>query len=218
MYSEDDYLMLSGIQHFVFCRRQWALIHIENQWAENYRTIDGNIMHEKAHDDKFTEKRKNVIVTRGMPVYSKKLGVSGICDIVELIRDDDNGININGRRHRYKIVPVEYKRGEEKQGEEDILQLVTQAMCLEEMLLCKIDYGYIFYGKTKRRVKVDITLELREKVIKMFSEMHNYYKRKYTPKVRRTKSCNACSLKDICIPSLYKKKSVKDYIKEHLKD
>lgn len=86
-YREDEFLMLSGIQHFSFCRRQWALIHIEQQWKENYFTIDGNIMHENAHDGTFQEKRGNVLITRGMPVFSRTLGVSGVCDVVEFQKE-----------------------------------------------------------------------------------------------------------------------------------
>ncbi|NLN82048.1 MAG: Dna2/Cas4 domain-containing protein, partial [Clostridiales bacterium] len=78
-YKQEDFLMLSGIQHFAFCRRQWALIHIENQWAENLRTVEGKILHERAHDKKFTEKRGDVIIARGMPVFSSTLGINGVC-------------------------------------------------------------------------------------------------------------------------------------------
>ena len=88
-YSEDEYLMLSGIQHFVFCHRQWALIHIEQQWEENYRTVDGSIMHKCAHDNTFHEKRGDLIIARGMAVSSPYLGISGECDIVEFRRNDD---------------------------------------------------------------------------------------------------------------------------------
>ena len=114
-YNEDDYLMLSGIQHFEFCRRQWALIHIEKQWEENYLTVSGELMHEKAHDKDFVETRRNVITTRGMPIYSRNMGVRGDCDVVEFIRDNENGIEIFGREGKYKVVPVEYKRGELKE-------------------------------------------------------------------------------------------------------
>lgn len=217
MYAEEDYLMLSGIQHFKFCRRQWALIHIENQWDENYRTVDGEIMHERAHDNNLTEKRRDRIVTRAMPVFSRKIGISGVCDVVEFICDE-NGISIFGRDGKYRVIPVEYKRGNIKKGNEDVLQLTAQALCLEEMLLCNIDIGYIYYGEMKRRMEVEITEELKEEVKSAFLEMHEYYKRKYTPKVKRRKSCNACSLKNICLPELDKKESVKTYIDRFLVD
>ena len=144
-YNEEDYLMLSGIQHFEFCRRQWALIHFEQLWDENLRTVEGDIMHKRAHNEALTESRNGVITTRGMAVFSRKLGISGICDVVEFIRDDVNGYDIYKREGKYQIVPVEYKRGEPKEGLEDILQVVLQAMCLEEMLCCKVDKGYLYY-------------------------------------------------------------------------
>ena len=127
MYSEDEYLMLSGIQHFVFCRRQWALIHIEQQWEENYRTVDGNIMHERVHDAEFHEKRGDLVITRAMAVSSSRLGISGECDAVELRKADD-GIELFGMDGKYSITPIEYKRGEPKEDDCDVVQLMAQAL------------------------------------------------------------------------------------------
>lgn len=217
-YAEEDYLLLSGIQHFQFCRRQWALIHIEQQWEENLRTVEGELFHAKAHDDNFVEKRKNIIITRGMRVFSHTLGINGVCDIVEFIRNDKDGISIFGRKGKYIVEPVEYKRGEPKIDQSDVLQVVAQAMCLEEMMACHIKKGYIFYGATRRRETVNITDELRDKVKKDFKEMHQYFEKKYTPKVKWTKSCNACSMKNICLPILGKNKSVQEYIKNKLEE
>ena len=112
------------------------------------------------------------------------------------------------------MVPVEYKRGKPKTDDSDILQVAAQALCLEEMLCCVIPYGYIYYGETRRRTKVEFTDEVREKVISSFREMHKYYDQRYTPKVKTGKKCNACSLKDICLPVLNKKKTVSGYINE----
>ncbi len=210
-YCEDEYLMISGLQHFVFCRRQWALIHIEQQWAENYRTADGNAMHKNVHDENLNEKRKNRIITRAMAVSSAELGLSGECDVVEFT-SCKGGIRIFGREGEYKVTPIEYKRGAPKENESDIMQLCAQAMCLEEMLCCEIDNGYIYYGESKRRMQVTFDEGLRERVKAAAEEMHSYYKRRYTPRVKRTKACNACSLKNICLPVLMKNKSVKEYI------
>ena len=210
-YKEDEYLMLSGIQHFKFCRRQWALIHIEQQWSENVHTVIGELMHKKVHDPSVKEKRKETLLVRALPVSSKELGVSGECDLVEFHKCED-GITLSGHRGLYSVFPVEYKKGKPKITDEDKLQLTAQAMCLEEMLCCDISYGYIFYGETRHRMKVEFTDEVREKVRKIFAEMHKYYEQRYTPKVKTSKKCNACSLKDICIPVLNKKNSVSGYI------
>lgn len=216
-YNEDEYLSLSGIQHFMFCRRQWALIHIEQQWEENLRTVEGHLMHKNAHDSLMTETRGDIIITRGMPVFSKELGVYGVCDVVEFHRCDD-GVNLFGREGRYLPCPIEYKKGRPKESDMDSLQLAAQVVCLEEMLCCTIRSAYLFYGETRRRVEVPMIDELRNKVSSAFFEMHQYYERRYTPKVRPTKQCKACSLKDICLPVLCKNRKVDAFIDHMLKE
>lgn len=214
MYGEDEYLLLSGIQHFVFCRRQWALIHIEQQWSENFRTVDGRIMHERVHNPDFREKRGELIVTRAMEISSSRLGISGECDAVE-IRQNKNGVKVFGLDGLYTITPVEYKRGEPKDDDSDILQLTAQALCLEDMMSCEILHGFLYYGELRRRVKVEFDDELRRKTEAVINEMHEIYKRKYTPKVKRRKACNACSLKEICLPVICGKSAL-EYVKEML--
>lgn len=216
-YAEDDYLMISGIQHFKFCRRQWALIHIEQQWEENVHTVVGELMHKKVHDPLLTEKRKDVIITRSLPVSSREMGVSGACDVVEFHKCED-GVRLHGHRGCYSIYPVEYKKGKPKVTEEDRLQLAAQAMCLEEMFSTQIPEGAVFYGETRRRETVEFTKELRCEVKEIFREMHQYYTRKYTPKVKYSKACSACSLKEICLPRLGKTAAVHTYIKQMLKE
>ena len=221
VYKEEEYLMLSGIQHFAFCRRQWALIHIENQWEENLRTVEGRIMHEKAHDGPTLESRKNVLISREMRICSAELGITGICGVVEFRKcpaNTEGAVSLFGHDGYYQVIPVEYKKGEPKVNDADRLQLVAQAMCLEEMLCTEIKTGYLYYGTTKRREEVEITLELREKVREMCAQMHELFERQYTPKVKRTKSCNACSLKNICLPKLMKNISVHDYIVKNVEE
>ena len=209
--------MLSGIQHFAFCRRQWALIHIEQQWEENFHTVDGELMHQRAHDGFSHEKRKQTIISRGMPIFSREMGISGVCDIVEFT-EAENGVQIHKFGGKYAVLPVEYKRGSPKEHDADILQLVAQAMCLEEMLGCQIGKGALFYGKTKRRQEIEITEPYRENVRAMFAEMHQYYDKGYTPKMKKTKACGLCSLKDICLPELEKTVSVGRYIEKYIKE
>ena len=196
IYSEEDFLQLSGLQHFRFCRRQWALIHIENQWAENYRTTDGAILHENAHDGAFTESRGDLLITRDMRVFSRTLGVSGACDVLEF-RRGEIGISLKEREGLWQPYPVEYKRGKPKAGTEDALQLCGQAMCLEEMLCCEIPQGALYYGEPHA----------------LLAEMHDLYRRGRTPKVKPTKGCNACSLKELCLPKLMRGKSAATYLR-----
>lgn len=215
--NEENYLMISSIQHFIFCRRQWALIHLEQQWSENFFTIDGNIFHEKAHDGLNFEKRNETIISRGMPVISRELGLTGICDIVEF-KEDKEGIKIVGRDKLYKVYPVEYKRGKAKESNADRYQLVAQALCLEEMLCCTIEKGYLFYGETRRRVLVEIDQQARDEVRSIVGKMQELYVRGHTPKVKKTKQCISCSLKNICMPELEKQISAKKYLENMLKD
>ncbi|MDR1753756.1 MAG: CRISPR-associated protein Cas4 [Eubacterium sp.] len=217
MYDEDDYLLLSGIQHFAFCRRQWALIHIEELWVENRLTAEGRVIHEKAHDPFFTEKRGDVIVSREIAVHSGELGVSGQCDIVEFHKNDDIGVNLRGHHGKWYPIIVEYKHGKSKYNDCDRMQLTLQAMCLEEMLGCKkMEKSCLYYGETKRREYVNISDDLREKAKTMLSEMRDYYKRRYTPKVKASKSCMKCSFYEQCLPKSVNGKSASEYIKNAL--
>lgn len=210
-YEESEYLQLSGLQHFRFCRRQWALIHIEQQWAENLRTVEGEILHERAHDAGLREKRGEHLITRDMRVASGTLGISGACDVLEFHRSE-SGIPLPGQEGLWQPFPVEYKRGSPKEHTADALQLCAQAMCLEEMLCCDIPQGALYYGEIRRRETVDLSAELRREVTDCLREMHGYYRRGYTPKVKPQKACNACSLKELCLPKLMRAKSVKAYI------
>ncbi len=217
MYQESDYLQLSGLQHFRFCRRQWALIHIENQWAENSRTVGGEILHERAHDSELRERRGDRLVTRNMHIASPTLGVSGACDVVEF-RRTERGCPLAGEEGLYQPYPVEYKHGAPREDTANDLQLCGQAMCLEEMLCCEIPRGALYFGEIRRRVEVEFTEELRQEVRDCLTEMHALYRRGHTPKVKPTKSCNACSLKELCLPKLMRSASVKSYIQKHLEE
>lgn len=216
MYAEEDYLMLSGIQHFAFCRKQWALIDIEQQWAENFRTTAGELMHRRAHEEGSFEKRGNLLIVRGMRIASRELGLSGQCDVVEFYRNE-NGIELFGYEGKWNPVPVEYKHGAPKEHNADELQLCAQAICLEEMLQTVISDGYLYYGENRRRSYVEFTDILREEVKKVSEEMHDLFARGYTPNVKPTKKCRACSLENLCIPKLQKGINVRKYIEQNIK-
>jgi CRISPR-associated exonuclease Cas4 len=217
-YTQDDLLPLSGIQHFLFCRRQWALIHIEQQWKENALTAEGRIMHKRADDPFLTETRNGVITTRSVPVASYRLGLSGVCDVVEFTASL-NGIKLPNRDGLYLAAPVEYKHGKEKYDHSDETQLCAQAMCLEEMLSFAIPKGYLYYGETRHRVEIELTAELRTLVKNMSDEMHNYFSRGYTPHVKPFKGCHCCSMADICLPELQGKvTTASKYIMKQIED
>ena len=158
-------------------------------------------MHKRVDDPFFTETRKGVITARSVPIASYRLGLSGVCDVVEFTASPD-GVKLPNKEGLYLAAPVEYKRGKEKQNHSDEAQLCAQAMCLEEMLSIPIPYGYLYYGETRHRVGIELTAELRTLVKDMSDEMHNYFSRGYTPKVKPFKGCRSCSLADVCLPVL----------------
>ncbi len=215
MYAEEDYLMLSGIQHFAFCRRQWAMIHIEQQWAENYRTTAGELMHKKAHDADSFEKRGDLLIIRGMRISSQELGLSGQCDVVEF-HQDENGVSLFGYDGRWRPVPIEYKHGTPKENNADELQLCAQAICLEEMFQTNIAGGYLYYGENRRRHQVEFTSELRSEVERTADKMHEMFRRGHTPGAKPSKQCKSCSLENLCLPKLQKSGDVRKYIEKNI--
>ncbi len=215
--TEQEPLLLSGLQHFAFCRRQWALIHIEQQWAENVRTAEGNVFHRRAHDDAQTESRGDTLIVRGLRIRCRRLHVTGVCDVVEFHRSPA-GVALFGRADRWLPYPIEYKKGAPKPHDADELQLCGQALCLEEMLACEISEGSLFYGETRRRQRVTFTPELRARTEQLLGEMRRLLESGHTPAAIPTKSCNACSLKELCLPRLSKSPDVEAYIRQHVKE
>ena len=214
MIGEDDFLMLSGIQHFLFCKRQWALIHVEQVWSENSYTAQGQLIHEKVDQPFIKEKRKDLIISRALDVSSKTLGLSGRLDAIEF-RLAEVGVAIKGRKGTWMPTVVEYKRGKKKKGDYDEAQLMAQAMCIEETLNVPMDHGYIYYHETDTRERVDFTPELRALVVETARAMHECYDARIVPKAEYFKNCTLCSLYDACRPRLTKKgKNVHRYIYE----
>ena len=217
-YKESEFLLLSGIQHFCFCRRQWALIHIEQVWAENGRTAEGRTLHERVHDRDRNESRGDVLTIRAMPVKSERLGVTGECDAVVFTKAAQGAV-LHGRSGYWSVLPVEYKRGKQKANDCDRLQATVQAMCLEEMFCCDIEMAALFYFETRNREYIVLTPELRTRAEAMLQEMHDYFRRGHTPKVKPSRSCKSCSLRDLCLPELLRnKQSAASYIRTHLQE
>ena len=207
MYTDDEMLMLSGIQHFAFCPRQWALIHIEQLWADNRLTVEGNIMHSTVDDPFYIRKTNDIITLRSVGLVSKEQGLYGISDVIEFynVELNDNSIKLPEYSGYWEPHPVEYKRGKEKNNHIDEVQLAAQIICFEEMYNIKIEYGWLYYGETRRRKKIDMSSELREVTKNFVKQMHLLFKVGQTPKASYTNHCDKCSLIDICIPEISKK-------------
>ncbi|MCX6701362.1 MAG: CRISPR-associated protein Cas4 [Methanomicrobiales archaeon] len=217
-YADDELLSLSGIQHFRFCKRQWALIHIERQWEDNLHTAEGHIIHERVDDPFFNESRGDVLISRAFPLVSYNLGLNGIADVIEYTRSE-NGISLPGHEGLWTMKPVEYKRGKPKIDERDEVQLCAQVMCLEEMFNVRIERADFYYNEIRRRIHLKISDDLRHLVSSLADEMNELFRNGITPAADGGNNCKLCSLVDVCIPKLTKKKiSVGAYVKRHVQD
>jgi len=199
--TPEEYLPISGLQHFAFCPRQWALIHLEEQWQENALTAEGRALHDAAHDADFTESRAGVILARSLWLSSESLGLVGVSDVVEF-HAGETGVSLPGRRGAYRPYPIEYKRGKPKAGNHDRLQLCAQAICLEEMTGCDIVEGALYYAAIRRREVVTLGEALRRQTQTFAQAMHAAYRSGMTPAARHGTACKSCSLVDRCLPKL----------------
>ncbi len=203
MFSEDDLLPISGLQHLMFCERQWGLIHIEQQWEENRLTAEGRVLHERAHDAG-VENRPGIRTARGLRLRCLRLGLAGQADVVEFHRSEA-GIALPGLEGTWRPFPVEYKRGRPKQGACDKVQLCAQALCLEEMFGCEIHSGALYYGERRRRTEALFDQELRGLTEGLARRMQELYSAGQTPSAVYGPQCNNCSLVGRCMPRLLAK-------------
>mgnify|MGYP006275919831 CR=1 FL=1 len=227
MYTEDDLLQLSALQHLLFCARQCALIHIEQQWVENRFTAEGRVMHDRVHSDG-RESRGEVRTVFGVPLRSLMLGVVGKADVVDFYLTEEQRLTFidkalaaahkKGKSHYWLPFPVEYKRGKPKQDSSDKVQLCAQAICLEEMTGLQVSAGALFYGKKRRRQPVEFDSALREETIETARRLHELIASGRTPAPEYSKKCDSCSFIDVCLPAaMAGKKQVKRYYDTMLK-
>ena len=199
----DDLIMISALQHYVFCPRQCALIHVEQTWEESGRTAEGRILHERVHEEG-NEMRSGVRIERGVSLRSLRLGLIGKADVVEFHRREDG---------TWRPFPVEYKRGKPKPDHCDKIQLCAQALCLEEMIQVEIPGGALFYGQTRRRLDVVFDNNLRRETEEASRQVRELLNSGKTPKPVYAKRCENCSLIADCLPkAIQKRRSVKNYL------
>jgi CRISPR-associated exonuclease Cas4 len=217
MYSEEDLIPISALQHYAFCPRQCALIHVEQLWAENSLTMEGRIMHERVHDSE-TENRPGLRMARGLRIHSFRLGLVGQADVVEFHRHD-SGVILPDAEGKWRPFPVEFKRGKPKIDGCDEVQLCAQVACLEEMLNCTIPDGALFYGKPRRRHDVEFTQSLRDVTEDIIRAVRVLFDARITPTAPYNKKCDSCSMYNFCIPKTTgSKKSAKDYVAKAFED
>jgi len=198
MYEEDDLLPLSGLQHLQFCERQWGLIHLEQVWAENRLTAEGRVLHERVHEGG-AESRPGVRTVRGLRLRSLRLGITGEADAVEFHRDV-GGAAMAGMAGRWRVYPVEYKRGRPKRDGCDEVQLCAQGLCLEEMTGAEVKGGALYYGQQRRRREVAFGSALRTQTEALAQRMQELYRARATPAAEEGPKCEGCSLIEVCLP------------------
>lgn len=225
-FAEDDLAPLSALQHIVFCKRQCALIYVEQAWRDNPLTLEGSYLHERTHESgPRREVRGDLVTCRGLPLRSLRLGVSGIADVVEFHRcaggptqDTEGasrqaGITLTGLRGLWRPFPVEYKRGKPKRDHCDEVQLCAQAICLEEMLKVTVPAGALFYGATQHRHDVVFTAALRDETTDAARRLHALIAGGTAPRVSQEPKCRRCSLVDLCRPdATAPRKSARRYL------
>jgi len=206
--DDEDLIPLSALQHYLYCPRQCALIHLEQQWTENRQTAEGRLLHQRA-DTPQAERRRGVRTVTAMPLLALELGITGKADVVEFHRTDGSE----------RAFPVEYKRGRPKAHRADEVQLCAQALCLEAMLEKPVEAGALFYGQTRRRKDVTFDMELRDLTLRTIAETRGMITSRQTPFARyEAKRCDACSLLDLCQPRLLSRRSVSDWLRRQLEN
>ncbi len=218
MYEEEDWQPISALQHLAFCERQWGLIHLEGQWADNRLTAEGNILHRRA-DTPRDENRPGLRLAHRLHLHSRRLGLAGLADVVEfhlLEGEDPAGASLPGAPGRWRPFPVEYKRGAPKVGPWDQVQLCAQALCLEEMLGVAVPAGAIFYGRPRRRQAVSIDQELRRQTEDLAARLHDLVRQGRTPPPRPGPHCKSCSLQGTCLPKAAAGLSAVGYLEREL--
>lgn len=204
MYTEDDFIQISALQHYVFCPRQCALIHVEGLWQDNLYTVKGEILHEKVDTDTY-ETRGTLKTVRGLRIHSSQLGIVGRCDVVEFRKSHEGPA-------AQEVMPVEFKSGQPKDDLSDKVQLCAQALCLDEMLGIHVKRGAFFYGRIRRRVVVEIDDGLRAQTESIISAVREIVSKKSVPAARYMEKCKRCSLESVCMPKAMNEAKLRQYM------
>lgn len=215
-YSEDNLLPVSALQHLLFCERQCALIHLEQQWAENRLTALGRIEHERV-DEGYKEFRRGRRQLSGLRIRSLELGLYGRLDVLELDLADQHGSDNArsfGLKGEWTFYPVEFKHGAPKEGDCDRVQLCAQALCLEEMMGIRIPGASLFYQKIRRREEVELEARLREITVQAASRLHRLFASGTTPPPEYQGHCRSCSLAELCLPKRLDRKRFHHYLEQ----
>lgn len=214
-YSDEDCIAISGLQHLAFCKRQWGLIHLDQEWAENFLTAEGRVMHERV-DSGYQEFRRGVRQYSGLHIRNLELGLYGRMDVLEVEETDGPSIdipwiNLSGN---WKLRPVEFKHGKPKNHDADLIQLCAQALCIEEMTGIPITEGSIYYCEIRRRTEYSFSEDIRSRTIELTNEAHSLIKSGKLPTAEKNHNCKSCSLIEFCQPRVNQSARMEKYYQE----
>jgi len=219
MFSDDELMPVSALQHLAFCPRRCALIHVEGIWAENVQTAEGRVLHQRVHEAP-SETVNGVRVVRGLRLCSLDWGLLGVADVVEFhpVPEGTHGaVSLPGLPGRWRPFPVEYKRGRRKPELSYFVQLCAQALCLEEMLNTTVPEGALYHGQTRRRQVVTFDDPLRRRTQGLARELHELIHSGRVPPPDRGPKCRYCSLSPACLPKLPPTRSARRYLNESIR-
>lgn len=214
-YSDEDCIAISGLQHLAFCKRQWGIIHLDQEWGENFLTAEGRIMHERV-DSGYQEFRRGVKQYSGLHIRNSEFGLYGRMDVLEVEKTDGPSVDIPwiGLSGNWKLRPVEFKHGKPKDNDVDVVQLCAQAMCLEEMTGLNVAEGSIYYCEIRRRKEFEFTEDIRQRTRDLAEEAHQLITMGVLPVVEKNHNCKSCSLLEFCMPRVNLKNKMKSYYQE----
>ncbi len=227
MIPEDQWVPISALSHYSFCPRRVVLIHSENIWCDNQWTADGKILHEKS-DTETRKSTREIRFVRSLRIHNPEIGVYGVADVVEFKKIGNNGLDYNGNNilmngvhlpnieGRWFPYPIEFKRGKIRTDESYEIQLCAQSFCLEYIYNIEIPYGYLYFGESGKRKKIDFSIDLRNKTTQLSNEVRKILYSDIVPRADFSAKCRKCSLEPYCLPEISKVSSAKSYIQKYL--
>ncbi len=227
MFQEEEWVPISALAQYAFCPRRVVFIHTENLWADNQWTMEGKILHETA-DTQTQKTARGTRIVRSLRISDAENGIYGVADVVEFKRTDgmefaqnraeflSDGVHLPLRDGLWFPIPVEFKRGKTRTDKTYEIQLCAQGLCLEKKFAVTIPFGFLYYGESGRRKRIDFTVSLRQNTCTLVEKVRQVLFSDTVPRPKYSKKCRQCSLVDLCLPQMGTSGSVERYIRNAL--